>query len=354
MCKASSGKNQPGVGPRSSKYLPCSHAVFFREIKAISRGTNAYATPARAMTSVGSSRSFFCIVNEAAGGGRCGRRARAFLDQLQHDGFDLTIATTTAPGHATSLARAAYMDGKRQFLAVGGDGTAFEVLNGAFAAPNFASDLSLGLLPLGTGNSFLRDFRITTDQQALDALRSQRRSPCDVIRLHHRTGQLVYMNLLSMGLSAAVGAHANQHFKRFGLTGYAMALVARLVDLKHPVYPLRIDDAAPADTRPCTLLSFCNSQYTGGTMHMAPGANVCDGYLDIVRVGAFSRWQTLRSFPSIYRGTHVHQPGIEQTRAQRVTFEAMNEIDLMIDGEVVHLAPHSLEVVAGALEIFAA
>jgi diacylglycerol kinase (ATP) len=107
-------------------------------------------------------RSFLAIVNPAAGGGRCGRMAQDALAKLRTAQLDIEVAETSGPGQATSLARAAYARGCRQFIAVGGDGTACEIVNGLF--PEAAGGLSagvdqrptLGFLPLGTGNSFLR------------------------------------------------------------------------------------------------------------------------------------------------------------------------------------------------------
>src|SRR4051812_46745340 len=108
------------------------------------------------------SRNFLAIVNPAAGGGRCGRMAEAALNGLRAGNVDLEIATTKQPGDATLLARAAYARGVRHFIAVGGDGTVCEIVNGLFpeaASPTTNEDRpSLGFLPLGTGNSFLRDF----------------------------------------------------------------------------------------------------------------------------------------------------------------------------------------------------
>ena len=317
-------------------------------------------------------RKFFCIVNGAAGGGSCGPRAQASLAKLRAAGLHLDVYTTSGPGHATTLAREAYTDGHRHFLAVGGDGTTFEVVNGLFCSPNSnvtanadsasnsnaaglnaASPVTLGILPLGTGNSFLRDFHVNTEEQARQALVAGQSKACDVIRVSHRDGELFYLNLLSLGLSATVGAAANRHFKRFGLAGYALALLGRLARLDHPSFPLRLDDAPESDPRPCTLLSFSNSKFTGGTMKMAPNADVADGFLDVIRVGAFTPWATLRTFPSIYRGTHVTKAGIEQTRARRVRFDEEIETDVMIDGEVLRLALRSLEVLPGALQVIA-
>src|SRR6266481_6225873 len=101
---------------------------------------------------------FFAIVNPAAGGGRSAKLAGPALGRLREKGLNVDVIASTGPGHALQLAREAYSQGYRRFLAVGGDGTAHEILNGVLAGNPDASRISLGFLPLGTGNSFLRDF----------------------------------------------------------------------------------------------------------------------------------------------------------------------------------------------------
>ena len=100
--------------------------------------------------------AYFTIVNPAAGGGRCGKLAARALEQLRAAGLTLEVRETRAPGEATVHACGAYAEGFRKFIAVGGDGTSFEIVNGLFPDAATQGRASLGFLPLGTGNSFLR------------------------------------------------------------------------------------------------------------------------------------------------------------------------------------------------------
>lgn len=291
------------------------------------------------------------IVNGAAGHGRAARRAPVELERLRAGGLALDVRHTERPGHAAELARAAYAAGARRFLAAGGDGTAFEVLNGIFPRASGDRDpVVLAQLPLGTGNSFLRDFELCDVDGAHAALLRDRPRRVDVVRAVHRDGELHYINLLSIGFSAEVGALTNRRFKRLGHAGYGLAVVLRVAGLRHPVFRVR-EDGGPVDERPCTLLSFSNSRYTGGTMLMAPHAEVDDGRLQVVRVGRLGRWGLLRAFPRIYKGTHVRLAAVEERRAAVVEFEGEPEVDVMVDGEVLRLALRRLEVLPGALEV---
>ena len=104
------------------------------------------------------SRRFLAVVNPAAGGGRCGKLAPAALEKLRAKGVELDVVESSGPGDTVRLAREAYVKGVRRFIAVGGDGTSYEIVNGLFPEAASGARAALGFLPLGTGNSFLRDF----------------------------------------------------------------------------------------------------------------------------------------------------------------------------------------------------
>lgn len=294
---------------------------------------------------------YFTIVNPAAGGGRCGERADEALERLRVAGLALEVRRTRAAGEASDLARRAWQEGYRRFLCVGGDGTGFEVVNGLFPLAGEERP-RLGMLPLGTGNSFLRDFHVTSAEQALVRLGAERTRACDVVRVTHAGGVLHYINLLSVGFSAEAGELTNRRYKRLGPPGYVVAVLQTAARLSHPVFPIRLD-GGPRDARPCVLLSFSNSRYTGGTMMMAPHADPTDGELDVIRIGPMGRLSFVGAFPSIFRGRHVERPEVEESRAARVDLELAGPVDVMIDGEVMRLELRRLEVLPGALEVLA-
>jgi diacylglycerol kinase family enzyme len=132
---------------------------------------------------------FLAIVNPAAGGGRCGRLADSALERVRRAGIELDVVLTSRSGEAVELVRSAYQRGVRHFLAVGGDGTAFEIVNGLFPEALADGRPALGFLPLGTGNSFLKDFTERGVEHTIEALNNGSRRACDVIRLRHSGGE---------------------------------------------------------------------------------------------------------------------------------------------------------------------
>ncbi|MBC7174077.1 MAG: acylglycerol kinase family protein, partial [Polyangiaceae bacterium] len=145
---------------------------------------------------------FFAVVNGAAGGGRCRSRFDRAHRRLTEAGIALDIHFTNGPGHAVELVHEAYASGQRRFLVVGGDGTSYEAINGLFAGDAEPEGVVLGMLPLGTGNSFLRDFGITSEDAALEAIVRGRRRAIDVVRCEHDEGVVHYANILSIGFTA--------------------------------------------------------------------------------------------------------------------------------------------------------
>jgi Sphingosine kinase and enzymes related to eukaryotic diacylglycerol kinase len=264
------------------------------------------------------------IINPAAGGGRCGQRVGAALDQLRSAGISLEIVETRATAEASKIAREAYLEGRRKFLAIGGDGTAYEVVNGLFPAAQEQTAKNstdyiptLGLLPLGTGNSFLRDFQDLPSHEsglehAMRALREKRSRPCDVLRLTHETGAIYYTNALSMGFAGDVAMLRHRRFQSLGQFGYLLAIFVCLAKLNRRPIPVRfaIDSTVQGDfdRRPCLFLTFNNSKFTGGTMMIAPDAITDDGLIEYVRWGPIGRVALIRNLPTLYDGTHTSHP----------------------------------------------
>src|SRR6267154_3069593 len=278
---------------------------------------------------------FFAIVNPAAGGGKSARLAGPAVARLREKGLHIDVIASTGPGHAVQLAREAYTQGYRRFLAVGGDGTAHEILNGVFACNPSTERVALGFLPLGTGNSFLRDFTDQGAEASLDALLANRSRPVGLIRLTHASGEIYSFNILSLGFTADVGALTNRAFKALGHLGYLLGVFVRVAQLRRRAFTLRCDEDSEWDDRRALFLTFNNSKYTGGTMLIAPDADSTDGYIEFVRWGPIGRLGLLRTLPRLYDGSHIKHPLASRRAVRHVEFKAGAPVDIMIDGEVV-------------------
>ena len=295
---------------------------------------------------------FFAIVNPAAGGGRSAKLAVPALGRLRERGLHVDVIASTGPGHVVQLAREAYNQGYRRFLAVGGDGTAHEILNGIFANRRDTRRIALGFLPLGTGNSFLRDFATDGAQASLDALIAGRSRAVDLIRLTHSLGVIYSFNLLSIGFTADVAALTNRFFKPLGALGYLLGVFCRVVQLRRLAFVLKCDDDSGWDDRRCLFLTFNNSKFTGGKMMIAPNADPSDGFIELVRWGPIGRLGLITMLPRLYDGTHIAHPLASRRAVRHVEFQASAPVDVMIDGEVHTVECRSLDIIPSALDIY--
>ncbi|HZF37545.1 MAG TPA: diacylglycerol kinase family protein [Blastocatellia bacterium] len=302
--------------------------------------------------------STLAVVNPAAGFGKCAKLLGPALDRLRASGARFDVAETKRAGHGIEIARNAFRAGYRKFIAVGGDGTSFEIVNGLFpeaaskamGAPDDGEKPLLGFLPLGTGNSFLRDFTDDGVEYATRAIIEGRSRPCDVIRLKHREGEVFFINILSLGFVADVATLANRRFKHLGAASYALAVVLCLANFKKQAYKIKLDGVEDPDPPGAALLIFNNSKFTGGHMMLAPNADTGDGRIDIVRWSS-GRFDFIWNFRKCYDGSHVNHPLVWQARARHIALDFDSPVDIMIDGEVMTAQLESLHVLPSALNV---
>jgi len=298
-------------------------------------------------------QSYLAIVNPAAGGGRSRKLLSPALERLRAGGIAVDVAETEGAGDATRIAREAYVAGRRMFIAVGGDGTSYEVVNGLFPEASTQPPPTLGFLPLGTGNSFLRDFSNRGVEHAIESLIAARTRPCDVLRLCHRSGVIHYINLLSVGFPADVATLRARRFNGSGELGNVISIFLGLARLQRRPFPVRVNGETEFDRRRCLFLTFNNSKFTGGTMMIAPKAEVDSGLIEYVRWGAIGRLGLVRNLPGLYDGTHIEHRLAERKAVRRVQFDLNEAVDVMVDGEVLTLHCEEVDVLPGALNVVA-
>lgn len=297
------------------------------------------------------SRAILAVINPAAGGERCGRLAGPALEKLRAAGVALEMVESKKAGDATRLVRDAYARGYRKFIAVGGDGTAYEIVNGLFPEAEKGERAALGFLPLGTGNSFLREFTERGAEYSVEGIVEGRQRACDVMRLEHGSGTIYYINLLSMGFTADVAALTNRRLKPLGELGYLLGVLMCLARLRRRAFPLRVDHDQDFDGRRCLFLSFNNSKFTGGKMMIAPLASTSSGRIEYVRCGPVGRIELVRNLRRLYDGSYLSHPLVSRREAKEIEFRLNGPVDVMVDGEVFTLNCRRLDPLPGALDV---
>ena len=256
------------------------------------------------------------------------------------------------PGHTIQLAAHALTLQPRShaLVAVGGDGTLFELLNGVSGALlNGGPRVPVGVVPVGTGNSFVRDLSIANVEDAVTAITGGSTRRVDVGVLSCAAGQHTFINLLGAGFVSSV-AHRAARFKQLGALSYVIAVLQETVALRSNRIVLTIDGRRIE--RDAIFVEVCNSRFTGGAMMMAPAARIDDGAFDVVVMSACSRRKLLSLFPRIFSGRHVEDPLIEVFHGASVTLETERSWLLTPDGETFGSTPIRVEMRPLAVEMF--
>jgi diacylglycerol kinase (ATP) len=303
----------------------------------------------------------FVVMNPASAGGRTLRRWPATLRALRTAGVDFEVHRTTEPGDATHAVRGALRSGRRTIVAVGGDGTLNEVVNGFFdeAGAPIGGDAVLGLLPSGTGGDFRRAVGIPRDLDAaarLIALGSVRH--IDAGRIEFADGQRrFFVNIADCGMGGEVVERVNRsRYKGGGVRGSAMFLGTSLSTLLgYVARTARIEIDGTAFDRSVRSVVIANGLYFGGGMRVAPGAVLDDGQFDVVIIGDTGRTRALTGIPSLYRGRHLNRAEVEVYRARVVRVTCDGEPMLFdVEGEQVGTTPATLTCLPEAITLCAA
>lgn len=292
------------------------------------------------------------IVNPIAGKHRGLETLSRVRELLGGNGIELREHISEYAGHSIELsARATTLEPRSQgIIAIGGDGTLFETLNGILRHSDGAMvPIPIGIVPVGTGNSFARDLGIESEESAVTALRGGNRKLVDVGNLSCDAGEFAFINLLGGGFVFAV-AHRARRYKRFGALSYVPAVIHETITLKSDRLVLTID--GERIEREAIFFEICNSRFTGGAMKMAPDAEIDDGMFDIVVMSRSSRRKLLSHFPRIFSGTHIDDPLIEVFRGARATAETGRPWLLTPDGETFGSTPISVTILPRSVEMF--
>jgi diacylglycerol kinase (ATP) len=286
------------------------------------------------------------IVNPAAGGGRAGGFWRHCAEACAGVAFE--VVETKRRGDAANYAAEA---GDRVVIAVGGDGTAHEVVNGLLRRPS-GSPPRVGFLQRGTGADLRRSLASPRRAEEVAAwLGTDRWRRIDVGRVGTSTGRRYFINVADAGIGAEVVRRAGRGPAVIGGTlNFLGGAVISLLTHRNTPIRLRLDDG-PVLNRRIRLVAVANGAYLGGGMWMAPKAEPDDGLFDVVTIGDVSRTLGIRSLPMLYRGTHGRLNQVEFGRARRVEIDSEQPIGVEADGELVGNTPAVFEILPGALQV---
>ncbi|HEX3809638.1 MAG TPA: diacylglycerol kinase family protein [Rhizomicrobium sp.] len=309
--------------------------------------------------------SAFVVVNPRSANGRTRSDWPQIEPALRTIYPDMTVGFTTAPNQATALVRAALQAGHDEIVAIGGDGTINEAINGMFDAQGpLAPTAVFGFVTSGTGGDFRKSFGISSGHAAAIARLAE--APIRAIDIGRvscvsTSGLSIvrhFANIASFGLSGLIVKSVNRAriAKLFG-GQFAFAFHSAAVMLFHRDFPVHLCSGEEFDvTTPISTVAIANGQYFGGGMWVAPGASPDDGLFDTVIVGGVPRVQMLKDMKRLYEGGHINDPNVRIVRAQKITVTPVAEtserpVFIETDGELAGQLPATFEILPRALNV---
>lgn len=281
------------------------------------------------------------------------RRGTAILEEVRPlfaaAGAELDVQSTDHPGHATSLAGTLDLSRCDGLCVIGGDGTIHEVVNG-LRQRSEAAATPLGLIPGGTGNSVVLHLGYTQPAEAVRRILAGQTQAVDLARVTLRDRTVTCLNIIGWGAVVDILRTA-ERMRWVGRPRYTLAL------LWHTLFPQRrraclvLDGQASDDE--FFFVTGCNTQFTGRGMRLAPHADLGDGKIDVIAVRRASVGQKLRFFRRVFDGSHVTLDCVEYRQVRSFRIESHSEDLLNLDGELKGHSPAAVEMLPGAIRVFA-
>lgn len=298
----------------------------------------------------------FVIVNPNSAGGATMKRWPRTSEKMERTIGPFDYEFTKAEGEATLLAGEAVKDGYKKIIAVGGDGTLHEVVQGLFDGESLIDeDILLGTLPSGTGTDFAKTLKIPKDdEEAICRLRGERSMKIDIglVTLNDHNGNQIQRYLLNMadvGLGGEVAERVNSTPKVFGgLATYLFSSVISFASYKPKKVKIITDGKEFEDE--VTSVFVANGQYFGGGMWIAPPAELDDGFLNVIVLGKLSKWDIFSITPRLYSGKLLTILGVKHLQAKVLRVESDEDVLVNIDGEQPGTTPVEFKVLPRVLK----
>ena len=302
--------------------------------------------------------SILVIYNPIAGRGRVKKYWPEVQQGLVDAGIEFDVTATSAPLEAVTLAEKAATK-YSTVIAVGGDGTVHEVVNGLLRASREGETITLGVVPLGNGDDFAKMIPPQTTiggkvfdwQVAIEKITEGQTKLFDVGRMSGNqlpskqdNKPQYFMN----GMDIGFGAQAALNFTKVpsfltGIVAYLAAILKTLIDYRIPNVSIQIDDQK-AFEQTTTMTAITNGRCFGSGFWVCPEAQVDDGLLDVMVTQSVGRLKILRLIPKIMKGTHVNEPILQNYRARRVVIKSQQFLVVEADGEIPYPQTRYLEV----------
>jgi YegS/Rv2252/BmrU family lipid kinase len=289
-----------------------------------------------------------------ARGGIAGKRWPHINKLLREAGVSFEHDFTEGVGHGIELAREAVAKGYELVIAVGGDGTVSEVVNGIVDEEGKGRAI-LGIVITGVGNDIVRTLGIPRDYaNACRVFSDFKTATIDLGVAEYMRGdervRRFFINTAGLGFDAAVVERTLGRNKAIkGVIPYAFSLLLALAAYRNKDVVINLDGAAKEER--AFLVVVNNGRYFARGMKITPDADPCDGFLDALIMGDLGRLAVLRNLPKVYKGTHITHPKLRLCPVKSIEVDTKERMLLQVDGELLGQAPASFQVLPAALTV---
>ncbi len=309
------------------------------------------------MDHVNAFQDWFVIVNPNAGHGKGKKDWNIIAELLAKYGISFSVAFTVTRRHAILLTQEGVKQGYRKIIAVGGDGTMNEVVNGVFTQPYCATtDITLAMITVGTGNDWGKLFGIPTDYEEAVRIISDARirlQDAGMVYFYHGTARekRYFINIAGLGFDAVVVKRTNLQ-KEKGHKGkaiYFLNLLRSLLFYRHTVTSVEIDGTKITDD--IFTISIGIGRFSGGGMMQTPKAIPDDGLFDITIIKKITKSDIIMSLKMLYDGTILEHPKIEGFTGKDILIDSDPLIHLEADGESLGHSPIEFSIIPKSVNI---
>lgn len=295
------------------------------------------------------------ILNPMADMGNAWRVARDLRSITEQHG-NVSWSGTVYPGHAIELAKQAAEEGCDRVIAMGGDGTVHEVVNGLMQIPEGKRPI-LGVVPVGSGNDFAHGIGAAkqSDQALLRALEGEP-SAVDLAIMTDGDGRKEYFdNTLGIGFGAMVTIRSHRLPLLRGFLMYLVSVIQAIVVDHNPI-AMQIETDSEKWEQKVIYLVLCNGPREGGGFHIAPEAKIDDGLLNYAMITDVSRAMMFRILPDVMKGTHSRFKEVKMGTCKKFSISADRPLYIHTDGEIfsglgTDVRKVNFEILPGALKV---
>ena len=292
-------------------------------------------------------RKILLIANPKSGIKNNNELVNIVINKFKENSIEITLNKTEYPGHAIELAKNCNFSEFSSICAVGGDGTLNEVLNGVLKR-NDKKKIPIGLIPGGTGNSFMKTLEFLDPIKAITQIVKNKTRPVDVIKVNC-PGQVYYsLNLVGWGMATDISVFAEK-LRILGQQRYNIASIFEIIKNKKRSASL-ILDGKEVNNDFCFIIA-CNTKYVGKGMKMAPEADLEDGLIDVIIVRKTSSLRLFNVFPKLFNGSHIFSPLCEYIQVKSLEINPVINSPLNIDGEIIGETPAKLNVLPKYIDL---